>query len=96
MGLASEGLGQPGQAVDSYRRLLLLDPADPAEVNFRLARLLQRQDPAAARRYVLDALADAPRFRDAYRLLLQLGDGAAAVSTTGDQAQTPASPGGQP
>ena len=72
MGRANEELGQNDQAIESYRRLLLLDPADPADVNYRLARLFADRDPATAKRYVLEALADAPRFRQAHRLLLKL------------------------
>jgi len=72
MGQAHEGLGQEGQAVESYARLLRLDPADPAEVHYRLAGLLRRTDPAAAKRHVLESLADAPRFREGHRLLLEI------------------------
>jgi tetratricopeptide (TPR) repeat protein len=69
LGRANEQLGQGEQAVESYRRLLLLDPTDPADVNFRLARLLRHSDPTRAKRHVLEALAEAPRFREAHRLL---------------------------
>ncbi len=72
MGRAAEELGQDEAAIDLYRRLLLLDPADPVDVNYRLALLLQNRDPAAAKRHVLKALADAPRFRQALQLLLKL------------------------
>ncbi len=72
MGRANEELGQNEQAIESYRRLLLLDPADPADVNYRLAKLFQDRDPGTAKRYVLEALADAPRFRQAHRLLLKI------------------------
>ncbi|MFZ2149411.1 MAG: hypothetical protein WAV28_19540 [Sedimentisphaerales bacterium] len=72
MGRANEELGQDDQAVELYRRLLLLEPADPADVNYRLARLFAERDPVTAKRYVLEALADAPRFRQAHRLLLKL------------------------
>jgi tetratricopeptide (TPR) repeat protein len=72
VGRANEELGQNDQAIESYRRLLLLDPADPADINYRLARLFQERDPVTAKRYVLEALADAPRFRQAHRLLLKL------------------------
>ena len=43
MGRANEELGRDEQAIESYQRLLLLDPADPADVNYRLARLLRHQ-----------------------------------------------------
>lgn len=72
MGRANEELGQNDQAIESYRRLLLLDPVDPADINYRLARLFADRDPVTAKRYVLEALADAPRFRQAHRLLLKL------------------------
>jgi len=72
MGRANEELGQNDQAIESYRHLLLLEPADPADVNYRLARLFAERDPVTAKRYVLEALADAPRFRQAHRLLLKI------------------------
>ena len=72
LGRAGEELGRNEQTVESYRRLLLLDPADPADVNYRLGRLLQDKDPASAKRHVLLALAEAPRFRQAHRLLLKI------------------------
>ena len=72
LGRACEELDLDDQAVEAYRRLLLLDPADPADVHYRLALLLQRRDPTVAKRHVLDALADAPRFRQAHRLLLEI------------------------
>jgi hypothetical protein len=52
--------------------MLLLDPPDPAEVHFRLARLLRKAGDPAAKRHVLQALEEAPRFRDAHRLLLEI------------------------
>jgi tetratricopeptide (TPR) repeat protein len=72
LGRAGEELGRQEPAIDAYRRLLLLDPADPVDVHYRLAKLLQKRDPAAAKRHVLEALADAPRFREGHRLLLTL------------------------
>ncbi len=74
IGRANEELGHNEEAIESYRRLLLLDPADPADINYRLAKLFQDQDPGTAKRYVLEALADAPRFRQAHRLLLKIID----------------------
>jgi len=76
MGRANQELGHSDEAVESYRRLLLLDPADPADINYRLALLLRRDDPAMAKRHVLEALADAPRFRQAHSLLLEILDDA--------------------
>jgi tetratricopeptide (TPR) repeat protein len=72
LGRAYEELGRVEPAVQAYQHLLLLDPSDPVDVNYRLARLLQQRDPAAAKRHLLEALADAPRFRAGHKLLLQM------------------------
>jgi tetratricopeptide (TPR) repeat protein len=64
-------------ATVAYRKLLRLDPPDPADVHLRLARLLRTRNPREARRHVLDALAEAPRFREGHKLLLELQKGAA-------------------
>ena len=72
IGRATEALGRDEEAVAAYRRLLRLESGDPVDVNYRLARLLQEADPQAARRHLLEALADAPRFRDGHRLLLEI------------------------
>jgi tetratricopeptide (TPR) repeat protein len=72
LGRACEELGRADAAVPAYQRLLLLDPADPVDIHYRLARLLQERDPAAAKRHVLEALADAPRFRAGHKLLLTM------------------------
>jgi len=72
LGRASEQLGRDEPAIDAYRRVLLLDPADPVDIHYRLARLLRQRDPASAKRHILEALADAPRFREGHRLLLAL------------------------
>ena len=69
---ASEALDKPQPAIRAYSTMLLLDPADPAEAHFRLAQLLDRAGDPAARRHVLQALEEAPRFRDAHKLLLKL------------------------
>ena len=71
---ASEARQQHASAIESYRTLLLLDARDPANVHFRLARLLHQTGDASAKRHVLQALEEAPRFRDAHRLLLELVD----------------------
>ena len=59
-------------AVAAYERLLLLEPADQADTRLRLARLLKHRDRRAARRHVLEALAEAPRLRAGHQLLLEL------------------------
>ncbi|HEV3120270.1 MAG TPA: hypothetical protein VGY53_00135, partial [Isosphaeraceae bacterium] len=70
---ASEELGERDEAVSAYRALALLDDTDPAEVHYRLAKLLRQSGkPAEARREVLKSLEEAPRFLDSHRLLLEL------------------------
>ena len=77
---AAESLGRPEEAITAYRRVLLLDPKDPADVHFRLARLLQNSEPEKAKRHVLMSLENAPRYREAQRLLLKLHDRQTAQS----------------
>jgi tetratricopeptide (TPR) repeat protein len=92
LGRANDELGRGEEAIESYRRLLLLDPPDPADINYCLGRLLEPTDPAQAKRHVLMALAEAPRFRQAHRLLLRLADRAQEPSgpISGDQSSLPA------
>ncbi len=72
---AAEQLGERDEAVTAYRALAMLDDTDPAEVHYRLARLLhQTGRPREAHREVLKSLEEAPRFLDAHRLLLELKD----------------------
>ncbi len=70
---ASEELGARDEAIGAYRALALLDDTDPASVHFHLASLLrQAGKPKEARREVLKSLEQAPRFREAHQLLLEL------------------------
>jgi tetratricopeptide (TPR) repeat protein len=73
---AGVALGNNEQAITAYRKLLLLDPPDPSAAHFQLARLLHARggSEAGAERQVLQALEEAPRFRDAQRLLLEIKD----------------------
>ena len=71
---ANEELKQPQEAIAAYKTVLLLDPPDPAEVHFRLARLLAGSDGQSAKQHVLMALEEAPRFREAHELLLKLAE----------------------
>ncbi len=75
---AAEHLGQPDVAMTALRSLAMLDDSDPAEVHYRLAKLLKqagRRD--EARREVLRSLEEAPRFQEAHQLLLDLVEKAA-------------------
>jgi tetratricopeptide (TPR) repeat protein len=69
---ASEHTGQTGTAIQAYRALLELDPPDPASVHLRLAQALHQKGDATARRHVLQALEEAPRYRDALNLLMKI------------------------
>lgn len=69
---AGEATGETQTAMGAYRALLQLDPPDPAEVHFRLAKLLYQTGDPAAKRQVLQALEEAPRYRGALRLLLEI------------------------
>jgi tetratricopeptide (TPR) repeat protein len=79
---AAEKLGQRDEAVRANRALLLFVTTDVAETQYRLAQLLRDSgDTAAAKRHVLLALEEAPRFLEAHKLLLELvPDQAAATS----------------
>ncbi len=76
---ASEALGRTNEAVRACRTLLRLDPPDPAGAHFQLAKLLRAQRDSGAKRHLLMALEEAPRFREGHRLLLEM----AAETTSG-------------
>jgi tetratricopeptide (TPR) repeat protein len=69
---ASEHTGAIDTAILAWQRVLLLNPPDPAQAHYQLARLLHQQGLPSAHRHVLQSLEEAPRFRDAHRLLLDL------------------------
>ena len=79
-----EALGDSAQVIRALRSLSHLDPVDPAGLDFRLARALAAdgQD-VPAMHHVLRALEEAPRYRQAHRLLLEL-EAKRQVETTGD------------
>lgn len=83
---ASEVLGRPRRAIDSWQRVLLLDPPDLAGAHFRLARLLHHEGQPGAKRHLLQALEEAPRFREAHRLLLEMHR---AATNAGPRAPAP-------
>jgi tetratricopeptide (TPR) repeat protein len=69
----AEKRDQPAVASRALSRLLLLNPADPADIHFRLAKSLHAQGKMKdAKRQTLMALEEAPRYRDAHQLLLKL------------------------
>jgi tetratricopeptide (TPR) repeat protein len=72
---AAEELGDRSLGIAARRTLLMLDPLDRAEQHFRLSRLLfeEKRLPEARREVVL-ALEEAPRYRDAHQLLVKIVD----------------------
>src|SRR5262249_28084133 len=74
LGESQEATGSGTNALRSYSTVLKLDPPDKPEIHFRMARLLKGDNTQAAHRHVLLALEEAPRFRAAHELLLQLAD----------------------
>lgn len=68
--------------IEACRALLQLDPPDPAEAHYQLARLLHRVGDPAARRHVLQALEEAPRYREALQLLLEINKSSSRQTNT--------------
>jgi tetratricopeptide (TPR) repeat protein len=70
---AAGATGNDSTAVIAWRTLLQLDVPERAEANYELARLMfRRGDRDAARRHVLLALEETPRFREALVLLREI------------------------
>jgi tetratricopeptide (TPR) repeat protein len=81
---AAEALGDRPLAIEGHRTLLLLDPLDRAEHHFRLAKLLaEDQKLPDARREVVRALEEAPRYRAAHALLLDIAGRMGTPPATG-------------
>ena len=81
-------LAAPQRAIQSFRALLQMEPIDPARMHFDLAQLLSQQGEASeARRHVLMALEEAPRYRAAQQLLLDLVDGRGTNKTPANEGQ---------
>ncbi len=79
---AAEKLGSRDEAIRANQALILFDTTDAADTHFRLAQLLREAgNREAAKRHVLMALEEAPRFLAAHRLLLELANGDVAAAT---------------
>ena len=72
LAIASSALGDTKTAIQSRRTMLKLNPLDPALAHYELANLLYREGNPEAKRHLLQALEEAPRYRDAQKLLLSL------------------------
>jgi tetratricopeptide (TPR) repeat protein len=72
---AGENTGNADRATKAGATLLLLDPPDRAAVHYRIARQYQvTEQTGEARRNVLLALEEAPRYRKAHALLAELSN----------------------
>jgi tetratricopeptide (TPR) repeat protein len=70
---AAEANGNHTQAAASLEVLERLGPRDPADVHYRLASHLRALGRLSeARRHILQSLEEAPRYRAAHRLLLEI------------------------
>ena len=70
---AAEKLDRPAEATRSIAALATMDPVDPAGLDYRMAAsLFKLKQFDRARHHILRALDEAPRYRDAHRLLLQI------------------------
>ncbi len=92
---AAQQLRDAPSALESYQALLELDPADPAELHYRWALQLREVGrDNEARRQTLMALEEAPRFRAAHELLLELVEESdSPASPPHGNASTPAAAG---
>jgi tetratricopeptide (TPR) repeat protein len=91
---AARELQELETAIRAYRALLELNPANPAEVHFRLATLLHQRGDPGARRHLLQALEDAPRYQEALRLLLDLNEAERGGEARTEPQQEPVQGGG--
>jgi tetratricopeptide (TPR) repeat protein len=73
LALAAEANGNEELAISALTTSLRMSPLDEVSIHFRLARLLQKRgDLMAAKQHVLQALEEAPRFREGYDKLLEI------------------------
>lgn len=89
---ASELTGKTSEAISACRALLELDPPDPAQTHYKLAKLLYAQGDAGAHRHVLQALEEAPRYRDALQLLVEINNNNRASEPAPAATPTPQPP----
>jgi tetratricopeptide (TPR) repeat protein len=78
---ASEQTRDLAHGIAAYRAMLELDPPDLAETHFRLAELLHREGDPSARRHVIQALEEAPRYPAALKLLLEINNQSPQANT---------------
>jgi len=72
---AATALSDRPAAIRAHKTLLMMDPLDAADHHYQLASLLAaEQQLPEARREVVRSLEEAPRFRAAHQLLLEIAD----------------------
>ena len=70
---ACELVGDDARAIEALETLVIMEPLDPADTHYRLAKLYHRMgDLESARRQIIKSLEEAPRFREAHRELLAI------------------------
>lgn len=90
---AAAELKNDSAAVVAWRTLIQLDTADPATAHYELAQLLHRRGEADdARRHVLMALEETPRYRAALRLLAAIPPRTATTPATAESGQPAPAP----
>jgi len=83
---AAEKLGNLERSIQAYRAEIVLEPIDPADSYFRLSRLLFKTgELGEARLSALMALEEAPRFREAHRLLGKILSGLSKTLPTDER-----------
>ncbi|MEY3896682.1 MAG: hypothetical protein RLZZ214_2202 [Verrucomicrobiota bacterium] len=70
--VAARETGATGHSSNAFQSLLALEPRDASRLHYELATLLRESDPATARREVLKALEENPRFELALEFLVRL------------------------
>jgi tetratricopeptide (TPR) repeat protein len=90
---AAEALGDRKAAIEARRTLVMIDTVGIAENRYRLAKLLADEgDLIEARREVVRALEEAPRYRDGHKLLLELARKLGDAPKAGDTPPPASSP----
>ena len=91
--MSHELIGKHATASDAWLACLELDPLDYAWMHYKAAENLKYTGrDSDAKRQVLMALEESPRFSDALRLLLQLQKGAIAENKLSEKSESPATP----
>jgi hypothetical protein len=91
--MSHELIGKHATASDAWLACLELDPLDYAWMHYKAAENLKYSGrDSDAKRQVLMALEESPRFSDALRLLLQLRNSAIAAKKPSDESERPVPP----